>query len=467
MTDDGTGRSNVRAVTTSTTPNTATEAAEAMRSGRTTARALVTSALDRIAQRDPRIGAFQVVRRDKALVEADAVDARADKADLPLAGVPVAIKDNVPVAGEPMRDGTEASDPTPQSTDHRVVTRLRDAGAVVVGLTRVPELCVYGATDSSFGITHNPWDHDRTPGGSSGGSAAAVASGMVAAAHGNDGMGSIRIPAACCGLVGIKPGSGVVPSELGNGSWFGFAENGPLTTTVADAALLLSVMAGDAALAGSATREPGALRIAVSMKAPSPATPVDAEFVEAARRTGELLRSAGHQVTDKELVQPLSAGLASLAVWFAGTEMDAQLMADRSKLEKRVARHAAMGRAVMRTGRPNESAREAWRSVARRFFDDVDVLLTPGLAQIPLEAVRWGQRSWLRNLRASSGYAPFGAPWNFAGWPAMTVPAGVHSKGVPLSVQLVAPPGNEARLLAVAAQLEQLAPWQPVAPAYA
>ncbi|MDQ1634505.1 MAG: amidase [Frankiaceae bacterium] len=443
------------------------ELAEQVRSGVTTARALTEQALARIRERDGAIGAFQVVRHEKAPVEADAVDARPDKTALPLAGVPIAVKDNIPVTGEPMRVGTEASDPRPQSADHPVVARLREAGAVVVGLTRVPELCVYGATDSSFGITRNPWDRDRTPGGSSGGSAAAVAAGMVVAAQGNDGMGSIRIPAACCGLVGIKPGAGVVPSELGNGSWFGLAENGPLTTTVADAALQLSVMAADPSLAGAATRAPGALRIAVSLKAPSPATPVDPEFADAARRTAELLRSAGHSVVDRELKQPLSTGLASLAVWFAGTEMDARLMTDRTKLEKRVTRHAAAGRAVMRAGLPKESSREAWRESALRFFADIDVLVTPGLAQVPLPSARWGQRSWLRNLRASSGYAPFGAPWNFAGWPAMTVPAGVHSSGMPLSVQLVAPAGNESRLLAVAAQLEALAPWQPVAPVFA
>jgi amidase len=443
-----------------------TDLAEAVRSGRTTARTLTEQSLARIAARDPEIGAFQVVRAERALVEADEIDARSDKTGLPLAGVPIAVKDNVPVTGEPMRDGTAASDPRPQETDHPVVARLRAAGAVVVGLTRVPELCVFGATDSVFGITRNPWNLSRTPGGSSGGSAAAVAAGMVAGAHGNDGMGSIRIPAACCGLVGIKPGFGVVPSGIGNGSWFGFAENGPLTTTVADAALVLSVLASDPSLADAPTRTPDGLRIAVSMKAP--ATPVDAEFTGAARATGDILASLGHQVTDRELKQPLSAGLAALSTWFAGTEMDARLMADRSRLEKPVARHASAGRVLMRAGVPRESGREAWREVARRFFEDVDVLLTPGLAQAPLPSVRWGQRSWLRNIRASSGYAPFCAPWNLAGWPAMTVPAGVHPRSrTPLSVQLVAPPGNEARLLAVAAQIESAAPWQRIAPMYA
>jgi amidase len=138
------------------------------------------------------------VRGQRALDEADAVDGLKDRSGLPLAGVPIAVKDNVPVAGEPMRVGTEASDPSPQSADHPVVSRLRAAGAVVVGVTRMPELGVYGVTDSVFGVTRNPWDLERSAGGSSSVSAAAVASGMVPAAHGNDGLGSIRIPAACC-----------------------------------------------------------------------------------------------------------------------------------------------------------------------------------------------------------------------------------------------------------------------------
>jgi amidase len=281
-------------------------------------------------------------------------------------------------------------------------------------------------------------------------------------------MGSIRIPAACCGLVGIKPGSGVVPSELGNGSWFGFAENGPLTTTVADSAALLAVMAANPGLAEAPDRSPGPLRIGVSLKAPSPATPVDAEFAGTARATAELLRAAGHEMHVREVTYPLSAGLAGLAVWFAGTEKDTELLVDRSRLEKRTSRQAAAGRAVLRSGLRRDTSRQDWRDAAERYFADVDVLLTPGLAAPPLPADRWGQRGWLRNVRASSSYAPFGAPWNLAGWPAMTVPTGRHStSGTPLSVQLVAPPGNEGRLLALAAQIEALAPWQRVAPHYA
>src|SRR4051812_27968502 len=142
---------------------TATEIAAAVRAGRLTARQATEDALVRIENVDSRINAFQEVRTFAALREADAVDARPDLAELPLAGVPLAIKDNVPVTGEPMRDGSTGSNPAPQEKDHEIVRRLRNAGAVVVGLTRVPELCVYGATDSAFGITRNPWDTDRTP----------------------------------------------------------------------------------------------------------------------------------------------------------------------------------------------------------------------------------------------------------------------------------------------------------------
>ena len=196
---------------------TAAQIAADVRAGKLTARAATEAALYRIERADAAIGAFQKVRVFAALARGRRGRRPPRPRDLPLAGVPIAIKDNVPVTGEPMRGGSTGSDPAPQQHDHEVVARLRAAGAVVVGLTRVPELCVFGATDSTFGVTHNPWDIGRTPGGSSGGSAAAVAAGMVPIAHGNDGMGSIRIPAACCGLVGFKPGLGVVPAGLGNG----------------------------------------------------------------------------------------------------------------------------------------------------------------------------------------------------------------------------------------------------------
>jgi amidase len=441
---------------------TVVEIAAAVRAGTLTARAATERALERIEAGDGRIGAFQLVRVFAALREADAVDARSDKAALPLAGVPIAIKDNIPVAGEPMRNGSSGSDPTAQDHDHDVVRRLRAAGAVVVGLTRVPELCVFGSTDSDFGVTRNPWDLGRTPGGSSGGSAAAVAAGLVPAAHGNDGMGSIRIPAACCGLVGIKPGLGVVPAGLGSGSWFDLAENGPLTTTVADAALLLSVLADRPGLAELG--DPGSVRIAASTKSPILGVPVDKHWAAAVGETAVLLREAGHTVRDADPPYSQRTAQSALVRWVAGTELDARLLSDRDRMAMRTKRHAAAGRLALRAGLPRESGRTHWRHRAEAFFSGYDVLMTPTLAQSPIKSVPWAQRGWLANVWTNVRYAPMAAPWNLAGWPAMAVPAGLHPSGTPLSVQLVARPGGEALLLSIAAQLERVRPWPRTAP---
>jgi amidase len=345
-----------------------------------------------------------------------------------------------------------------------VVARLRAAGAVVVGLTRVPELCVFAATDSGFGVTRNPWDTDRTPGGSSGGSAAAVASGMVPVAHAADGMGSIRIPAACCGLVGVKPGSGVVPAHLGPNDWYGMAENGPLSTTVADAALLLSVMADRPELARVA--EPDRpLRVAASSKPPVNGVTVDPEHLRALVHTVRLLVSAGHSFERADPPYPLNP-LPVLSRWFAGASSDAEGL-DHSRLDRAVRTHVAIGDRVRDRNLVKDAPRDAFRTELARFFDRFDLLVTPTLAQPPLEAARWGQRPWPRVFAANARYAPFAAPWNFAGYPAMSVPAGVHPRtGTPLSVQLVAPDGGEPLLLGIAALLERLAPWARVAPGY-
>src|ERR1019366_3189335 len=218
-----------------------------------------------------------------------------DLAPRPLPDVRIAMKDNVPVAGEPIRNGSPLSPDGPQPADHPVVARLKAAGAIVVGITRVPELCFFAATDSAFGITHNPWDLDRTPGGSSGGPGGAVAAGMGPVAHGADGLGSIRIPAACCGLVGIKPGSGVVPAHLGPNDWYGMAENGLLAPSVAARASVLSVMADNPQLAE--VRDPDrSLRIGVSTKPPVIGVRPDIEHLRAVVRTVRMLEAAGHHV---------------------------------------------------------------------------------------------------------------------------------------------------------------------------
>lgn len=449
----------------SSPPPTAVSIAADVRAGRRKPADVVRDALDRIAGADGRLGAFQIVRAGKALDEARAVAERSDLHQLPLAGVPIAIKDNIPVAGEPMRDGSSATSTSPAPTDHVVVQRLRAAGAVVVGITRAPELCVFAATDSSFGTTHNPWDLARTPGGSSGGSAAAVAAGLVPIAHANDGMGSIRIPAACCGLVAIKPGTGVVPAGIGANDWFGMAENGPLATTVLDAALMLSVMAGDPALAAAVDEPTRPLRLAVSTRSPVVGVRPDLEHVRAVARTAQSLNAHGHLVRRHDPPYPANP-LPVLARWFAGTSLDAEGL-DRARLDRAVRQHAAIGDRVRARGYIKDAQRQAFRSRVAAFFADVDVLVTPTLAAPPIAAVRWGTRPWPRVFAANARYAPYAAPWNFAGYPAMSVPAGIHPRtGTPLAVQLVAAAGGERLLLGLAAQLEQLRPWARTAPGY-
>jgi len=433
-----------------------------VRAGKVTPADAVRQHLSQIEKLDGELGAFQVVRTEKALAEADAVGARDDLASLPLAGVPVAIKDNVAVAGEPMREGSPARPDTPSTEDHEVVRRLRAAGAVVIGITRLPVLGIFGTTESAFGVTRNPWNLERSPGGSSGGSAVAVSTAMVPVAHGNDGLGSIRIPSACCGLFGLKPGLGVVPAGIGPTDWYGFAENGPIATTVDDAALVLSVMARRPGLREAALPD-RPLRIALSVKSPLVGLRIDREWKEAARQTGQLLADAGHDVRDADPPYPIRNANAVLARWTAAVATEVEGL-DRSKLERRTRGHAAVGRFMLRTRRVKDSSREWWRNKAGAFFSDVDVLVTPTLARPTLPVDDWTHRGWLRTVLANLRYAPFAASWNYAGYPAASVPAGMHSNGTPIGVQLVAPDGGEALLLALARQLEGLRPWPRHAP---
>src|SRR5438034_2738409 len=246
---------------------TAIDLAELVRSGKVTPRDVVGAHLERIRALDPQIGAFERVRAEKALAEAEELGSRPDLADLPLAGLPLAIKDEMPVAGEPLRYGSTATPDTPEPEDDEVVKRVRAAGAVVMGASRMPEFGIWAASDNRFGMARNPWNLGRVPGGSSGGAAAAVASAMLPFTHAADGLGSIRIPAACCGLFGIKPGLGVIPANIGPDSWKHMSENGPLATTVDDAALLFSVMAGREEFRNPQPPD-RLLRIAVSVKNP-------------------------------------------------------------------------------------------------------------------------------------------------------------------------------------------------------
>ncbi|MEV5878929.1 amidase family protein [Streptomyces sp. NPDC052101] len=439
---------------------TAAETAAAVRAKEVTPREVVAECLARIERLDGRIGAFRKVRAEAVLAEADAVAARTDLAQLPLAGVPVAVKDNLAVRGESHRDGSAATPDTPAAEDHPTVARLRAAGAVVVGLTNVPELCVFGTTEGVFGTTRNPWDTSRTAGGSSGGSAAAVAAGLVPVALGNDGMGSLRIPAANCGLVTLKPGLGVVPAGIGNGDWFGMAENGPLATTVEDLRLVLGVLAGGAD--GPPAQEASPRRIAVALRSPLVGVGVSRPYTTAVREAAGALARAGHQVRRAEPPYPLSLGVTALRHWTAGTAVDAAGL-DRARLARRTRVHADLGRRFVRSVRTSDS-RERLRARLTPFFTEHDVLLTPALARRSPAAGPWHERGWLRNVLANTAYSPFTPPWNLTGWPAMSVPFGALPSGAPCAVQLAGRPGTEAVLLELAEELEKLRPWRRTAP---
>jgi amidase len=448
---------------------TAKQIARGVRRGDTSATQVIVDHLDHLREVDSRLSAFRLVRDAEAVAEAEKVDEEEDLGNLPLAGVPIAIKENTPIAGLPTWNGSEGARAGVSEEDHELVRRLRGAGAVVIGTTRMPELGVWGSTDDASGITRNPWDLDRSPGGSSGGAAAAVSAGLVPIAHANDGLGSVRIPAACCGLVGLKPGRGVLPVQMGpGGDWLGMVEHGILATTVADVTLGLGVLAGRAPIA---LKPPGRLRIAVSLASPVEVTSPDEGNRTAVHTASKLLIECGHDTVTADPGYPRIFGVKGLLHWFTIVYRAAhEAGLDPKQLQPRTRRHIKLGERAWRKGYVTEQDkhREQFREQCLEFFagNNFDVLVTPVLAGPPLKALAWSKKSWAANLWANLRYAPYSAPWNLTGFPALTVPVGVRSDGLPATVQLIGPPGSELTLLGVAGQMEQASPWQRHAPGY-
>ncbi len=445
----------------------AVELAALVREGEVDPVELLTAHFDAITGRDDRIRSFQCFRRGPAFEEARELERRIRLDDpelgrLPLAGVPIAIKDNIDVAGLPTRNGSLATSPEPAERDAEMVRRLRAAGAIVVGKTRVPEFCLWAFTQSmAYGATHNPWDLRRTPGGSSGGSAAAVAAGMVPLALAADGMGSIRIPSAACGLFGIKPGEGIVPKADFGFDWYGMSEWGPVATTVADAALMLDVL-GDRTDLRDPAEPPRPLRIAVSKK-PSVPVGVGDELAAAVDRIAADLRAAGHAVTSADPPMTTAASLAITKRRMEGLldEFDA---APRDVLEPRTRTEARIGRLLRRVAPVDPAEARAFAATMDGWFAERDLLLLPTIAK-PIGVIGENHgHGFVATVLRQLPYTVFCSQWNLAGYPAASVPAGLDRDGMPIGVQLVAPRGAEGLLLSVARQLEQRQPWPRHAP---
>ena len=441
-----------------------------LRAGGVTSRELVEDALRRTEAAQADLNAFRVIRAEEALEEADAADRRIAAGEgAPLLGVPTAIKEDLDLTGHPTLFGCGGSR-SPADGDHEVVRRLREAGAIVIGKTHAPEVGQWPFTEGpSFGATRNPWSTAHTPGGSSGGAAAAVAAGLVPAALGSDGAGSIRIPAAWTGLVGLKPQRGRISTWPEAEAFNGLTCIGPLARTVADAALLLDATSGNiptdlhkpppppVPFAESADRDPRPLRIAVSFATPfGVSDQLHDEHRAAIEAFAEQLAEMGHEVVPADpeygLVGPaiVPRGMAGVNQWLS------ENIDDRSNLEARTRTHARFGRLL--SGLPLRASRAAEPALRRRLgriFDRHDLVLTPTTAKPPDEIYKHDGRGYWATSTAAGAACPYGFAWNVVGWPGISVPAGTTEAGLPIGAQLLGPEDGEALLLELAGSVER------------
>jgi amidase len=450
-----------------------------VRRGEVSATELVGFYLDRIQRLDPELNAFRKVFAERAMLEAEQAEARVRAGEeRPLLGVPIAIKDEVDVAGEINTHGTDGFS-EPAKADSEMVRRLREAGAIIVGLTLLPEMAICGFTESAtYGVTRNPWNPQRTPGGSSGGSGAAVAAGLVPIASAGDGAGSIRIPAASCGLFGLKPSRGRVSLAPETEGWRGMAVLGCLSRSVIDTALWLDIISGGSREAEApppperpfveaAQTPPGKLRVGFTTLAPRAVAPptVSDEAKQVVADSAEVLRSLGHQVEARD---PDWGGIGDAITtrFLKGVAETVEEVPHPERLEKRTRQFGTLGKLLpeaiyqrIMARRPAEQAR------VNAIFDSVDVLMMPVMGGTALPVRRWEGRSALRTVIGMSRFYPYCVPWNHLGNPAMSVPAGFSPEGLPLAVQIVGRRGDEATLLSLAAQIEAERPWADRRPA--
>ncbi|WP_414578037.1 amidase [Anabaena sp. CCY 9402-a] len=429
---------------------------------------LVEIYLNRIQQLNPQLGSYFTVTADLAIADAKAKTELLTKTTAlpPFFGVPISIKDLNAVAGVPCTYGSPALLNNIPAFDDGVVTRIKQGGFIILGKTATSELGSFPYTEpTGFAPARNPWNLEYTPGGSSGGAAAAVAAGLCAIAQGSDGGGSIRGPAACCGLVGIKPARGRVSKAPVGDRLAGISANGPLARTVADAAAMLDTMSGyvtgdpywlpdpEPSFLTAAQTNPGRKRIGFATGIP-PLGEADANCQQAVLQTVKLLEQLGHQVEQKfpdfsALVEPFKV------VWqsgIAGAGLPAEVLQPVNRW------------LLARTGTVGEyiQAVYAMQIVARQivsFFDTIDVLLLPVYLHSPIRVGEWAALSPEDTFQQIVNWVAPCPPANATGQPAIALPVGFDSHGLPMSVQLVGKPADEATIISLAAQLEAANPW--------
>ncbi|HEV7421579.1 MAG TPA: amidase [Mycobacterium sp.] len=442
-------------------------------SGSVTSEELVQRSLRAITASQSTLNAFRVILTDLALADAREADRkRAAGQYLPLLGIPIAVKDDVDVAGAPTRFGTSGAVPD-ATADAEVVRRLRAAGAVIVGKTNTCELGQWPFTSGpAFGHTRNPWSREHTPGGSSGGSAAAVAAGLVTAAIGSDGAGSVRIPAAWTHLVGIKPQRGRISTWPLPEAFNGITVNGVLARTVADAALVLDAAAGNVEgdlhkppsvrVSEYLGRAPGPLTVAMSTKFPFNGfkAKLHPEIRAAMQTIAGQLDELGHTVRRADPDYGVGMSWNFLSRSTSGLLDWADRLGPTVTLEKRTMSNMRMGlllsEQVLRKARAREAAthrRIGW------IFNLADVVLAPTTALPPPEVHEFDRRGGLSTDRAMIRACPVTWPWNLLGWPSINIPAGFTSDGLPIGVQLMGPADSEPLLISLAAELEAIGNW--------
>jgi amidase len=443
-------------------------------SGAITSDELVRRSLHAILASQSTLNAFRVVLTEQALADAAKADRdRAAGKQLPLLGIPIAVKDDVDIAGVPTRFGTEGNVRV-AAADSEVVRRLRAAGAVIVGKTNTCELGQWPFTSGpGFGHTRNPWSRKHTPGGSSGGSAAAVAAGLVTAAIGSDGAGSVRIPAAWTHVVGIKPQRGRISTWPQPEAFNGITTHGVLARTVVDAALVLDAASGNAdgdlhrpapiQAADFVGVAPGPLRVAMSTKIPFTGfrAKVHPEIRAALQAMADHLGALGHTVVNKDPNYSarmswdfLARSTAGLLDWTDRLEGQGVVYDERTVVNMRIGR--LLSENVLRKARAHEAAvqrRMSW------IFNLVDVIIAPTTAQPPPPAHDYDRLGWFATERNAIAACPLTWPWNLLGWPSISVPAGFTSDGLPIGVQLMGPAESEPLLLSLAAELEAITGW--------